>query len=263
MQVVNIIGWILYVLVILHTVSMTIYIWRVRKSGGPVTYMGLFQWAFTLSCTIVFGLFPIDKLHILWAIPVGWIISFTSVGKEIGKIVGIVSSGLWLQPRSASPGESYVKEIVKEIEEERGRIRELEDLSDVEIIVEHIYKIQKGTLFTFRESTALAYGKAKSNKCDSWNKWGAFYEGHKWLAGGGDIAVGSDLKVLMGEEGVNRIAAAIEGYLNTHFPDGYDQHNKLINTEADIITADSSFCGAGHEKPVFGCPECIKNRDNL
>jgi len=42
MQVVNIIGWILYVLVILYSISSITYYWNVSKVERSITFSGLF-----------------------------------------------------------------------------------------------------------------------------------------------------------------------------------------------------------------------------
>ena len=91
MNIINIFGWLLYIAVVLYTVSMFAYIWSVARAGGGVTQMGLFQWAFSVTIVIIFGLTDIQKLHILWLAIVGYIISFTPFGRAIGQIVGAIT----------------------------------------------------------------------------------------------------------------------------------------------------------------------------
>lgn len=81
-------GWVLYVIIILYAISGSIYVWTAARSRGPVTQMGLFQWVFSLGCVLVFGLVAIHKLHLLWVIPLGFLISFTPLGRAIGETVG-------------------------------------------------------------------------------------------------------------------------------------------------------------------------------
>lgn len=82
----------MYIAVVLYTVSMFAYIWSVARAGGAVTQMGLFQWAFSVTIVIIFGLTDIHKLHILWLAAVGYIISFTPFGRAIGQIVGAITT---------------------------------------------------------------------------------------------------------------------------------------------------------------------------
>ena len=101
MTVAEIFGWILYVVVILYAISGLIYIWGAARSRGSVTQMGLFLWALSVGCILVFGLTNIDKLHLLWAIPVGYFLSFTPLGRTIGKTVGYLTA-LIFSPRKNS-----------------------------------------------------------------------------------------------------------------------------------------------------------------
>jgi len=87
---VDIAGWALYVAVVLYAILGLIYIWRAARSGGSVTQMGLFQWVMSVTSVIVFGITEVHKLHILWVVPVSFILSFTPIGRAIGTIVGLV-----------------------------------------------------------------------------------------------------------------------------------------------------------------------------
>lgn len=92
MRIIDILGWLLYIAVVLYAISGVVYIWRAARVGGSVTQMGLFQWALSVTCVVIFGLADIHKLHILWVVPIGYIISFTSIGRSIGAIVGVITA---------------------------------------------------------------------------------------------------------------------------------------------------------------------------
>ena len=92
MTVGEIFGWILYVVVILYAISGLIFIWGAARSRGSVTQMSLFLWAFSLACILIFGLTDIHKLHLLWVVPVGYFLSFTPLGRAIGRIVGYLTA---------------------------------------------------------------------------------------------------------------------------------------------------------------------------
>ncbi len=86
-----IIGWALYILVALYAFSGLLGIARAASTGGSVTQIGLAQWAITVVSLMVFGFGQWSKLHLLWVIPVGFIASFTPIGRALGYVVGIIS----------------------------------------------------------------------------------------------------------------------------------------------------------------------------
>lgn len=88
MQTLDFLGWILYCGVALFAISGLVNIWQAARGGGTITSMGLFQWAFSVLCVIVFGIIEIHKLHIAWVGPVGYILSFTSLGIRMGQFIG-------------------------------------------------------------------------------------------------------------------------------------------------------------------------------
>ena len=95
MTITYILGWVLYIAVVLFANSGFFHIWGVASGGGSVTKVGLFQWVLSVTCAVMFGLTDIHKLHILWVVPVGYIISLTPIGYGVGRIVGIITSAIF------------------------------------------------------------------------------------------------------------------------------------------------------------------------
>ena len=94
-----ILGWVVYVLVVLYALSGLMFIVRVARAHGSVSYMGLSQWAFALVGIILFALRPWNKLHLLWFMLAGFVLSFTPLGRVVGQAVGVVTL-LWGRQRS-------------------------------------------------------------------------------------------------------------------------------------------------------------------
>lgn len=82
----QVLGWILYLVMVAYTVSGCSYIWMVVRRGGSISYMGHCQWAMTLTGSIIFALTDFNKLHIAWLIPLVWMLSFSPIGYLIGYI---------------------------------------------------------------------------------------------------------------------------------------------------------------------------------
>jgi hypothetical protein len=60
--------------------------------GGTVSQMGLFQWALAVACAVAFALADWNKLHLLWVVPVGFVASFTPLGRGIGYLIGLITA---------------------------------------------------------------------------------------------------------------------------------------------------------------------------
>lgn len=91
MTIFKILGLVLYITVVLYAISGIANIWEKAERGGSLTKAGLFLWALAIVCVLIFGLTEISKLHILWIIPTGFILSSTSLGQIIGQIVGQIT----------------------------------------------------------------------------------------------------------------------------------------------------------------------------
>ena len=90
MSISYIIGLGLYILVVLFALSGLIYIWNAFRSGASITHIGLCQWGLSFLYSIIFGYTNIYKIHLLWVIPVGFLISFTQRGMRFGNFVGVL-----------------------------------------------------------------------------------------------------------------------------------------------------------------------------
>jgi hypothetical protein len=89
---VGVAGWVVYVVVALFALSGLLGIARAASSGGSVTRMGLCQWALAVAGLIAFGITDWNKLHLLWVMPAGFLISFTPIGLAVGYVVGIITA---------------------------------------------------------------------------------------------------------------------------------------------------------------------------
>jgi len=88
----TVVGWALYILLGLYALSGLIHIASTASKGCTVTYMSLAQWAFALGALAIFGFSTWSKLHLLWVIPVAFVLSLTSIGRAIGRITGIITA---------------------------------------------------------------------------------------------------------------------------------------------------------------------------
>ncbi len=89
--VLRIVGWVGYGLVALYALSGLFFISRAARTGGSVSYTGLFQWACATVCVALFAATSWSKLHLLWIVPAGFLISHTPLGTAVGNIVGLVT----------------------------------------------------------------------------------------------------------------------------------------------------------------------------
>lgn len=90
-----IVGWVLYIMVALYSVSGFAHLWWATRNGGAVTQMSLFLWGLAITITIIFGLSDLHKLHILWLVPVGYMVSFTTIGRSVGILVGHMARAIF------------------------------------------------------------------------------------------------------------------------------------------------------------------------
>lgn len=65
-----VVGWILYILTWVYTLSGLFFLWQVRKTGGVASQAILFQLAVASACLFFFGWGSSNKLHLAWIIPV-------------------------------------------------------------------------------------------------------------------------------------------------------------------------------------------------
>lgn len=91
-QLLSVVGWIVYGGVVLYAFSGLLFIFRAARTGGTITQMGLFQGALAVPCAVAFGVADWNKLHLLWVVPVGFLASFTPLGRGIGHMVGLITA---------------------------------------------------------------------------------------------------------------------------------------------------------------------------
>ena len=84
----SIVGWVLYLLTVLFALSGLLSVSKAARTGGSITHMGLFQMGLAVVCALVFGFTDLNKLHLLWITPVGFVISFTPIGRALGYLIG-------------------------------------------------------------------------------------------------------------------------------------------------------------------------------
>ena len=89
-QLLAILGWAVYSGLALYAISGLASMYLVVRKGETVTQMGIFLWVIAIVCLIAFALNEWSKLHLLWIIPVGYVVSFTPVGRGIGNLVGFI-----------------------------------------------------------------------------------------------------------------------------------------------------------------------------
>ncbi|RKY68434.1 MAG: hypothetical protein DRQ24_11730 [Candidatus Latescibacterota bacterium] len=85
------IGRVLYAVLALFSLSGFFYICHAARSGGRVSYMGLFQWAFAFGCVLTFAILGWSKVHLLWIVPIGLFVSFSKPAMRIGYWVGKIA----------------------------------------------------------------------------------------------------------------------------------------------------------------------------
>lgn len=68
-EVVPVIGWILYILTWVYTLSGLVFLWQVRKTRGVTPQAILFQLAVASACIVLFGWGSWNKVHLAWIIP--------------------------------------------------------------------------------------------------------------------------------------------------------------------------------------------------
>jgi len=88
-------GWIVYGAVVIFAVSGLLFVFQAARTGGAVTQMGLFQWAAAIACVVAFAVTDWNKLHLIWIVPAGYLVSFSTLGRSIGQLVGVTSAFLF------------------------------------------------------------------------------------------------------------------------------------------------------------------------
>ena len=84
-------GWVIYGIIAFFCLSGLVDIFsRGRNPRGNISSSILFSWVLGLGCLIVFLITDFSKLHILWVMAVGGIISVTPIGRAVGILIGLV-----------------------------------------------------------------------------------------------------------------------------------------------------------------------------
>lgn len=83
----NTIGWILYIVCILYSISGLSYSRKQVKARGGVSYSNLTLLFFTISISIIFAFGSYDKFNLIWIIPICLIIAYTPLSKILGNIM--------------------------------------------------------------------------------------------------------------------------------------------------------------------------------
>jgi hypothetical protein len=103
MNIYNIFGWILYVINAYFTISGFIYFLGAAKYRQVVTPTMVCHWIIVVICFIVFGLTDINKLHLIWLLPIGYIFSYTPVGQKFGLFLDPAISWIFRFSRISQP----------------------------------------------------------------------------------------------------------------------------------------------------------------
>ncbi len=80
----NIIGWILYIICILYSISGLLYSREQVKTKGSVSYSNLTILFFTICISIIFAFVKYEKFNLIWLIPICVIIGFSPLSKLVG-----------------------------------------------------------------------------------------------------------------------------------------------------------------------------------
>jgi hypothetical protein len=91
-------GWSIHILNLLFMLFGGIYIVKTSRTGGKISHMGLFQWGLSMTGAWVFSFTELNKLHLLWIIPIGIFASFTFMGRYIGSLIGYVTDSILTPP---------------------------------------------------------------------------------------------------------------------------------------------------------------------
>jgi len=96
----NIGGWVIYISVAWYALGGILNIRRAAQRGGNITQMGLFQWGLAVGCLLAFPWAGWNKLHLLWVIPAGFVLSWTPIGRLIGTVIGHLTAIVFGGPSS-------------------------------------------------------------------------------------------------------------------------------------------------------------------
>ncbi len=92
----SIVGWCVYVILLLYIVSGVFYVRNAAMTGGGVSRMGLAQWGSAILLALVFGFTGLNKLHLFWCIPVAFVLSWTPIGIALGSMIGYLTAFLFM-----------------------------------------------------------------------------------------------------------------------------------------------------------------------
>jgi len=87
MSTLHLLGQFVYGFLIFFVFSGFVFMWKSAQTGGVVSHRGIFQIVFALGCIFAFGFTSMDKAHLLWAVPLGYLISLTPLGNYVGRMV--------------------------------------------------------------------------------------------------------------------------------------------------------------------------------
>jgi len=82
------VGRILYILLALYAALGFVYNVNAIRRHGSMTRPGIIQRTVAVASLVFLGNTDSHKLHLLWVIPVGLLLSFTPIGIAVGTVVG-------------------------------------------------------------------------------------------------------------------------------------------------------------------------------
>lgn len=68
-EIAPVIGWVLYLLTWVYTLSGLLFLWHAWRTQGVVPPGVFFQLAVAATCILLFGWGSLNKLHLAWIIP--------------------------------------------------------------------------------------------------------------------------------------------------------------------------------------------------